>query len=203
MIGELRQDVTKTRNYPDCPVMPTLVGSVGVLAAGWGCRWWAGRDKPKLVEASNPRRRWPRDPDDLEDAQKRPLRDPFRDAMLELEGEPDGAALITRRCELRRAAGSRLQQSRGSRDRSAPIGATCSGAAAPLVRAFRRATRACQRGRRGASDLRAEPAHGTLFGCGSPTSTRSRLGSSATISSTRVPAGRPSLWRRCGVPMMM
>jgi hypothetical protein len=67
---------------------------------------WAGRDKPKLVEASNPRRRWPRDPDDLEDAQKRPLRDPFRVAMLELEGEPDGAALITRRCELRRAAES-------------------------------------------------------------------------------------------------
>jgi hypothetical protein len=77
VIEEFRTDVTKTRNYPDCPVMPTLVGSVGVLAAGWGCRWWAGRDKPKLVEASNPRRRWPRDPDDLEDAQKRPLRDPI------------------------------------------------------------------------------------------------------------------------------
>jgi hypothetical protein len=90
---EFRADVTKTHNYPDCPVMPTLVGSVGVLAAGWGCRWWAGRDKPKLVEASNPRCRWPRDPDDIEDTQKRPL----RDAMLELEGEPDGAALITRR----------------------------------------------------------------------------------------------------------
>jgi hypothetical protein len=44
-----------------------LVGSVGVLAPGWGCRWWAGRDKPKLVEASNPRRRWPRDPDALEE----------------------------------------------------------------------------------------------------------------------------------------
>ena len=43
---------TKTRHYPDSPVMPTLVCSVGVLAAGWGCRWWAGRDKPKLVEAS-------------------------------------------------------------------------------------------------------------------------------------------------------
>lgn len=46
-----------------------------------------------LQTVKNPRRRWPRDPDDLEDAQKRPL----RDAMLELEGEPDGAALITRR----------------------------------------------------------------------------------------------------------
>ena len=30
IVGELRTDVTKTRNYPDCPVMPTLVGSVGV-----------------------------------------------------------------------------------------------------------------------------------------------------------------------------
>jgi hypothetical protein len=108
VIDQFRTDVTKTLNYPDCPVMPTLVGSAGVLAAGWGCRWWAGRDKPKLVEASNPRRRWPQDPDDLEDAQKRPL----RDAMLELEGEPDRAALITRRCELRRAAGSRLYRPR-------------------------------------------------------------------------------------------
>src|ERR1035441_6505044 len=61
---------TGARNYPDCPVMPTLVGSVGVLAAGWGCRWWAGRDKPKLVEASNPRRRWPWDPDALEEPRR-------------------------------------------------------------------------------------------------------------------------------------
>jgi hypothetical protein len=53
VIEEFRTDVTKTRNYPDCPVMPTLAGSVGVLAAGWGCRWWAGRDKPKLVDVSN------------------------------------------------------------------------------------------------------------------------------------------------------
>jgi hypothetical protein len=34
VIDEFRADVTKTRNYPDCLVMPTLVGSVDVLAAG-------------------------------------------------------------------------------------------------------------------------------------------------------------------------
>jgi hypothetical protein len=36
MIEEFRADVTKTLNYPDCLVMPTLVGSFDVLAAGWG-----------------------------------------------------------------------------------------------------------------------------------------------------------------------
>jgi hypothetical protein len=36
VIDEFRSDVTKTRNYPDCLVMPTLFGSVDVLAAGWG-----------------------------------------------------------------------------------------------------------------------------------------------------------------------
>jgi len=36
VIDEFRADVTKTRNYPDCPVMPTLVGSV------WGFGCWLG-----------------------------------------------------------------------------------------------------------------------------------------------------------------
>jgi hypothetical protein len=38
VIEEFRADVTKTLNYPDCPVMPTLFGSVGVwpLVGGAG-----------------------------------------------------------------------------------------------------------------------------------------------------------------------
>jgi hypothetical protein len=34
-----------------------------------GCRWWAGRDKPKLVRLRIREAVGPRDPDDLEDAQ--------------------------------------------------------------------------------------------------------------------------------------
>jgi len=44
VMDEFRADVTKTRNYPDCLVMPTWGGSAGVLPAGEGVRVvsWSG-----------------------------------------------------------------------------------------------------------------------------------------------------------------
>jgi hypothetical protein len=107
VIEEFRADVTKTLNYPDCPVMPTSVGSVGVLAAGWGCRWWAGRDKPKLVEASNPRRRWPRDPDALVEPRS------VRCAI-----EPQTETCLPR---AKQGRGARRRDARSTTDAGAPI----------------------------------------------------------------------------------
>jgi hypothetical protein len=69
VIDEFRADVTKTRNYPDCLVMPTWSARLRFWVLVRGCRWWAGRDKPKLVRLRIREAVGPRDPNDLEDAE--------------------------------------------------------------------------------------------------------------------------------------